>query len=531
MRQLASRHHTVVIPPGLDTDSSLSPGPLEYPLSSPIRPPVSFFYASRTSESGMYGSDNSSSDTIPEVNCTECQTDLPVIPLIKPGAHKREMPPELRSLKLEDTVNDLDLNSDFKITSRPHSVYGTPAKRQLSTKRASATFSYSEITTFTNFDNRQTVSEKECSLVAPSTSFQTSVKDPIESPMLVDEVSLSVLPQGSPISTEGQSGLSLESIEEPVLFSRRAKRSYTGTCDFRDSKKVKRTDQRRPATSMDTTLIHHSPFNTDEEILVPTILDKLDGGSPKVTTASDIAGPEESLIDENSSGDVVLVSTESPLSESRLGTEETTGVTNVETGNKQETVLSSIHDSIHPIKDDELPALTISGQHDTNDEKAPAPTISGEHDTKDKEVPALTISGERPEGEVQPVETRKPEVLPCAIDGNGQSIATAEITENTFEKGQSNEGDVTTVHTDPEPGIQQVEDLGALENSGRGICEQADQQTATMELDVPVIAVSADTKIHKATKRRGHGGPILRVGLSKLARVKPLHNYLRKRDE
>lgn len=611
MRALATREKTVVIalnevlsPPIPEEASllndrlcSLSPSPL---LSEPTD------QGQNGEGSGLYSADNSSSDTIPETSSVTDKSAFPNITLIKPGAHRIGDTDQLPTVKLEDTIQDLDLNSDFNIEythtpkqPRPHTAHETPSKRHLSSrgakgKRRALTECHllsSPCRNHTELEKRGESESMSSQSDTQSSVFRihntTSLHEPVSVDAEPQESDLPTILPFSPLSASYQlSNSTDESISqvEVTEFPLRIKRSIRSSTDSDGplyTKRLKVSPIRRPATSLDTVVINTLPFNLDEEpAAVPLHFDT----------------SEDENIDKNQLESRIMSSPPWPFHETEV--------------NAMETSTIGLHDQWQPSRANALNPYKHTFELDPSlPERAPdidtsmsAESESHNDKTVDlsmKPIAAIMSKGiiESSEHSIEPNEIeikilpphfselvpilknnpfdskqnmpRKGSLPGCnptldnKVDIHG-FISTAEkiaisqeLSDNSQDTEKITSQEPPRVQTQIDSTIVSNQESAEVECHLKSLTEEtqeifsiqmgplpepasvpAEPELRTVNVqgvEYSAVAISVNSPLQLDTKRvaknssKMRRGPVLRVGLSKLARVEPLHSYLRKR--
>lgn len=532
MRPLATREQTVVIllPEESSAERAKDTPSLDDRVCS-LSPPFSSTQAFEDAQTGLgsslYSTNNSSSDTIPENHSDGIESAFPLITLIKPGDHnKDQLTGDTKTgvpiVRLEDTVQDLELSAEFNIeythtppSHRPQTAGESPSKRRLSgrsnshrrvkseTSGVSSPFSPGGFTI-------QEVSETESNpqlvkeTAAPSneaTVSQTSSSAYLSS---VDSPSSFILPYSQSLPKYHDLCAAMDekadTIEMPTATTSPLKRRARAESECEGLSYAKRTKHaytRRPATALDTIIISSSPTNSDEEdatarLSNPLVAGLMSSPSYEISPIQDIERQQE--LDDT----VYRLKRHLSFSEALsvphdLGSPSDLGCSHIEELQGNADIQAIAEESCQIRIEIEHKDCVDSKQHKrVISDKLEVREISTNLDVRSSfemhvkdelTIPSSTIDPTEDKSEGQSYEILPP--VECHTSTNYSVTADS----------------------------QKIE----LEAS----------QTVLSSNLSPLKLESTTMIAHRISKKRR--GPILRVGLSKLAPVESLHSYLRKR--
>lgn len=538
MRAAANREQTliIVLPEGHSGSNSAGTDLLNEfgnPLS-PSRAPINPLDDTPGAlGSSGYRTSNSSSDTIPEISVDENHHASPPITLIKAGAHKHINvlagdQTEHLQIKLEDTVQDLELTSEFEIeyihTPRVHRplTAGEPSsKRRLSSRsaaqgkrraRTEADVSSSPLS-FLNIPlNEQ---QEELALlssrpntqetVVPNHGFQSSQGSSMNTSSVESPPSLILRNSTSPLKSHEHSNATEEStfhsdapetnteIHEYLASPRKRRiRSSTACTGLTYNKKVKHSHLKRQATAMDTFIISSSPVQSDVEDTqhpIPDLYNTRISSSPPYRPSQVSPCQHKDLEDTT-----CRLGAQLSLCEEEREVIESPPQQSVEFGFEEENSvsLSILHNQAIEINKKRYQhAFTLNHTSGTEHRVQVTENIIQNRMSVDEDVITCVT---------QPIESQK-----CEGNTAIQSLQSPQVLESC----SGNIDSLKSKSIDTIKGKRKAE--ATLSNS------------TSLSMD---LVVSEDTT-PVVPKRKG---PSIRVGLSKFAQVFPLHGYLKRKN-
>lgn len=531
MRPLATSEQTVVIL--LPEESSAERAEVTPSLDDRVcslSPALSSTHAFEDAQTGLgsslYSTNNSSSDTIPETHNDRNESAFPLITLIKPGDHNKdhltgETKTAIPTVRLEDTVQDLELSTEFNIeythtppSQRPQTAGESPSKRRLSgrtnshrrvkseTSGISSPFSPERFTiqeVSETESNPQLANNETAVPIHEATLSQTSSSAYVSS---VDSPSSFILPYSQPLPKYHDLCTAMDekadNFEMPTTASSPLKRRARTESECEGLSYVKRTKHshnRRPATALDTIIISSSPTNSDEEdatarLSNPLVAGLMSSPSYEIPPMEDIERQQE--LDDTAYRLKRHLSFSEALSAPHdLGSPS-------ESGSYTEHLQDNAAVQAIP---EESCQIRIEIEHkDCVDSKQHKRVIS---DTLEvREVSTHLDVRSSFEMHVKDELIIPPSIDPMDDKNEGQS----------YDVLPPVECHTSTKYT--------------LTADSQEIELKTSETTSASNLS-PLKLESTTKMAHRISKKRK--GPILRVGLSKLAPVESLHSYLRKR--